>query len=327
MRIIVHSVRTLVLICFLIFSATHSFSQSITTGNGKIEVGLGLGPLFFLGDLGGNPGVGQSTWLKDVSFPLTKLAKGAYVNIYPTEWLGFRVAINQGKLDGYDSVIKDKGGAERFRKVRNLEFRTQLLEAYAAVEIYPTVFFEKFDGLKGKFRPYGVAGIGVFHFNPQGRYYAPDGTVSWVDLRPLRLEGQGMAEYPNRKQYSLTQLEVPIGFGFKYYLKENMYVGMEIMHRQTFTDYIDNVSTTYIDPSLFAKYLTPQQAAMANQLYYREGFVPGSGQMRRPTDAQRGDPTQNDAFFSTILRLGWRLNDSNSPNGRAARQMRCPSFY
>lgn len=327
MRIIVHSVRTLVLICFLIFSATHSFSQSITTGNGKIEVGLGIGPLFFLGDLGGNPGVGQSTWLKDVSFPLTKLAKGAYVNIYPTEWLGFRVAINQGKLDGYDSVIKDKGGAERFRKVRNLEFRTQLLEAYAAVEIYPTVFFEKFDGLKGKFRPYGVAGIGVFHFNPQGRYYAPDGTVSWVDLRPLRLEGQGMAEYPNRKQYSLTQLEVPIGFGFKYYLKENMYVGMEIMHRQTFTDYIDNVSTTYIDPSLFAKYLTPQQAVMANQLYYREGFVPGSGQMRRPTDAQRGDPTQNDAFFSTILRLGWRLNDSNSPNGRAARQMRCPSFY
>jgi len=24
---------------------------------------------------------------------------------------------------------------------------------------------------------------------------------------------------------------------------------------------------------------------------------------------QRGDPTQNDAYFSTILRFGWRLNN------------------
>src|SRR5579875_1060933 len=218
MRTIVHSVRTLVLICLFVTFASQSFSQSITTGNGKVELGLGVGPLFFLGDLGGNPGVGQSTWLKDVSFPLVKLAKGLYVNVYPTEWLGFRLAINQGKLDGYDSVIKDKGGDEQYRKARNLEFRTNLLEAYVAAEFYPTVFLEKYDGLQGKLRPYGIIGVGFFHFNPQGRYYAPNGTVSWVDLQPLRLEGQGMAEYPDRKQYSLTQMEIPMGFGFKYYL-------------------------------------------------------------------------------------------------------------
>lgn len=324
MRTIVLSVRTLVLILAFVLYSTRSFSQSITTGNGKVEIGLGLGPLFFLGDLGGNPGIGQGTWLKDVQFPLTKLSKGIYFNIYPAEWIGFRLAANQGRIDGYDSVIKDKGGLERFRKIRNLQFQSSLLEAYVAMELYPTFFFEKFDGLVGKLRPYGVIGVGAFKFNPKGKYYAPDGSAKWVELQPLRLEGQGMAEYPDRKTYSLTQIEIPMGFGFKYYLKENMYVGLEILHRQTFTDYIDDVSTTYIDNGLFANYLTPEQAAMANQLYYRENFVPSNPNTPRlPSDPQRGDVTQNDAFFSSILRLGWRLNQLNP----ALRQLKCPSYY
>jgi hypothetical protein len=304
--------------------ALKSFSQSLTTGNGKFEIGLGLGPLFFLGDLGGNPGLGKGTWLKDVSFPLVKLNKGLYLNFYPREWIGFRLGFNQGKLDGYDSVIKSKGGLEEYRKMRNLQFQTNLWEAYGAIEFYPTVFFEKYDGLQGKFRPYGVIGVGAFKFNPKGKYYAPNGIAQWVELKPLRLEGQGFAEYPNRKEYSLTQLEIPMGFGFKYYLKENLYIGLEILHRQTFTDYIDDASTAYIDPSLFANYLTPEQTAQAIQLNYRIGYQPNvPGSTRLGLDNQRADATQNDAFFSSIFRLGWRLNQ----NSAALRQLRCPSFY
>ena len=226
MRTIVPSVRTLVLIsCFLLIT-TRSISQSITTGNGKVEIGLGIGPMFFLGDLGGNRGVGQSTWLKDVQFPLVNLSKGLYLNIYPSEWLGFRFAFNHGKLEGYDHIIKDNGGAELYRKNRNLQFQSSLLEGYAALEISPTVFMERYDGLQGKIRPYGLIGVGVFRFNPKGLYYAPDGSSRWVALQPLRLEGQGFAEYPDRKPYSLTQLEVPMGFGVKYYINENMFVGI-----------------------------------------------------------------------------------------------------
>jgi hypothetical protein len=137
-----------------------------------------------------------------------------------------------------------------------------------------------------------------------------------------------MAEYSDRKQYSLTSVEIPMGIGFKYYLKENMYVGLEVLHRKTFTDYIDDVSTTYVDNNVFSRYLTPEQSAMANQLYYRENFVGASQPLGRPsTNEQRGDPTENDSFFSSLLRFGWRLNDQNSPGSRAARQLRCPSFY
>jgi len=324
MRTIVPGVRTLVLIVALAISSLKSFSQSITTGDGRVEIGLGLGPSLFLGDLGGNYGKG-TRFVKDLNFSTINLIKGLHLTFYPAEWLGFRVAINQGKLEGYDSVINNKGGDEYFREKRNLQFQSSLWEVYGAIEIYPTVFLEQYDGLEGKLRPYGIIGFGAFKFNPRGKYYAPDGTASWVDLKPLRLEGQGII--PGRNEYKLTSWEIPIGVGFKYYLKENFYLGLEIMHRKSFTDYIDDVSTTYIDNNLFSTYLSLEQARMANQLYFREGFVPPYGTTSRvPTvGEQRGNPKQNDSYASTIIRMGWRLNSWRS--SKEARQMRCPLFY
>lgn len=325
MRTGVQKVRAFVLVCMLSIASLNVFSQSIGTGNGKLEFGVGVGPSFFLGDLGGTEGVGR-TFIKDVNLPFTKLMKGLYAEYYPAEWLGARVAINFGRLEAADSIIKPRGKDEMYRKQRNLQFRSNLFEAYAALEIYPTVFFEGYEGLEHKLRPYGVIGFGLFHFNPQGQYIQPNGDRMWVDLKPLRLEGQGMAEYPNRKEYSLWQQEIPMGVGIKYYLKENMYIGMEVLHRKTFTDYIDDVSTNYIDPTLFDTYLSPQQAMYARQLENREQLY--NPNISRPyVNDQRGDPKQNDAFFSGMLRLGWRLNGSNDPNSRARRQLRCPVFY
>jgi hypothetical protein len=249
--------------------------------------------------------------------------------VYPSEWIGFRVALNHGKVEGYDSQVPDKGGDEYYRKLRNLEFESSLLEAYVATEIYPTVFLERYDGLQGKLRPYGLAGIGMFRFNPKARFYENNGTSRMVALQPLRLEGQGMEEYPDRKQYSLTSMEIPMGIGAKYFIKENMYIGFEILHRKTFTDYVDNVSTNYIDAIYFDKYLSAEDARMARQLHFRENFVPNGTNVRNPPllNEQRGDPSEKDSYFSTLLRFGWRLNDWNSPNGRAMRQLRCPAYY
>ena len=65
----------------------------------------------------------------------------------------------------------------------------------AAVEFYPTVFMEQYEDLKGKFRPYGIIGVGVYHFNPKTQ----DKNGNWVALQPLHTEGQGFPEYPDRK--------------------------------------------------------------------------------------------------------------------------------
>ncbi|MBC7949429.1 MAG: hypothetical protein H7Y42_16200 [Chitinophagaceae bacterium] len=320
MRTNVPSVRIIVLLLALTICAPRSQSQSITTGDGRFEIGLGFGPMFFLGDLGGTAGVGKP-FVKDIDFPLTRISKNLFVNYYPSEWLGFRAAINHGVLEGDDAEAPNKGGAEMDRLERNLHFKTSVLEGYLAAEIYPTVFFEKFDGLVGKLRPYGLIGIGVMKYNPKAELNG-----QWIALKPLRLEGQGMAEYPSRKEYSLMQKEIPMGFGFKYYIKDNMYVGLEVLHRKMFTDYIDDVSTGYIDPIYFDTYLSAADAANARKLYYRGTYA---GALSRPQEIQtyqRGDPKENDAFFSTILRFGWRLNGDDE-HSRARRQMRCPVFY
>ncbi|RYZ23580.1 MAG: hypothetical protein EOO16_04515 [Chitinophagaceae bacterium] len=328
MRRTVPSRSLVVLFLSVLFSFNDINAQSVTLGNGKVELGAGIGPLFFLGDLGGNRGVG-TRFVKDVNFPLVRMAKGIFAQYYAKEWLGIRLAGNFGRLEGDDAYIDGKGGYEEARKLRNLHFRSDLKEGYLAFEFSPTVFFERYDGLAMKLRPYVIGGVGVFHFNPQAQYYGPDGKPVWVDLKPLRTEGQGMAEYADRKEYKLTQLEIPFGVGFKYYFNDNLFVGLELMHRKTFTDYIDDVSTDYIDPNLFERYLTPQQAAMANQLNNRENYTPGSALSRRSSGVgeQRGNPKQTDAFFSTIIRMGWRLNDLFDSDRRAMNQTRCPSYF
>ena len=326
MRATVPSSRIAVTFILLILFSFSSFSQSISFKDGKIEAGLGLGPSFFLGDLGGARGIGKP-FVRDLDFPLTKFAKGIYVNIYPSEWLGFRLAANFSHLEGSDDEVNLAGGREFSRWRRNQYFQSKITEVYLGFELYPTVWMERYDGLKGKFRPYGVAGVGAFHFNPKGYYY-PDpnnqNVKQLVELKPLRLEGQGMAEYPTRKEYKLTQIEIPMGGGFKYFIKENVYIGIEILHRKTFTDYVDDVSTKYIDPIYFQKYLKPADVPIATQLSNREPFR----NISRPyIGRQRGDSKEMDSFFSTILRFGWRLNGSEAPNRRAIRQLRCPVFY
>jgi len=295
-----------------------SHAQSVGGQIGNGELAFGIGPMFFLGDLGGSAGKG-GRFVKDVDFPLTKLAKSLYLSVYPSEFFGLRISLNHGVLEGDDAKAPDKGGAEVDRLKRNLSFRTSVIEGYIAAEIYPTVFFESYDGLKGKLRPYGVIGVGVMKYNPKTQLNG-----KWVELQPLRLEGQGMDEYPDSKPYKLVQREIPMGVGAKYYLSDKAFIGIELLHRKLFTDYIDDVSNDYyIDPINFSKYLPAAQAAIATQLYYR-GTYGGQNTQVNVQSLQRGNPNQNDAFFSTVVRFGVRLGGTPDP---AKRQLRCPVFY
>jgi hypothetical protein len=317
MRTHVHRVRLSVLILALSFFTLSTSAQSISTSNGKFELGLGFGPMFFVGDLGGSAGVGRD-FVKDLDLPLTKISKGIYFNYFPTEFIGLRLAANLGNLEGDDAEAPAKGGAEMDRKERNLHFKTKIKEAYAALEIYPTVLFEKYDGLQGKLRPFIIGGVGMYNFNPE----AKDVDGRWVKLHPLRLEGQGFSQYPDSKPYELTQMNVLMGGGVKYYLKDNLYVGFEILHRQLFTDYVDDVSHDYyIDPIHFDSNLPAADAARARRLFYRGTY---SFPATRPYEefAERGDPKDNDAYFSSIIRIGWRIGGD-----RELRHLKCPVFY
>jgi hypothetical protein len=55
----------------------------------------------------------------------------------------------------------------------------------------------------------------------------------------------------------------------KYELSHLLSLRSELLIRHTFTDYLDDASTTYVDPAWFDANLSPQQAGLAKQLHDR----------------------------------------------------------
>ena len=86
------------------------------------------------------------------------------------------------------------------------------------------------------------------------------------------------------------------GGGVKYMLSSKVQLGLEAGLRKLFTDYLDDLSSTYIDPSLFDKYLTPQQAINAKILNNRqlENHAGPGG--------KRGTRTNNDGYFTFCIK-------------------------
>lgn len=317
----------LLLICFTL--SFKSYSQSLLFGNEKIkwEVGFNFGPSFFLGDLGGNAGKGTN-FLKDVNLEFTHLMKGAFVTMYPMNWVGTRLAVDYTFLEGDDAVINTNGINELWRKQRNLDFRTKILSGYVAVELLPTMLFARGE-YEPRLRPYVFAGVGFLKFNPQGSLTDANGNKTWYNLQPLRTEGEGMSEYPDVKPYKLTQMYIPAGAGIKYYASDRVNASIELLYRKTFTDYIDDVSKKYIDPNVYTKYLSAQDASLARRISDKSIGIIYPGMTRYPAGTQRGDDKDADTYFSVVAKIGFRLGPiyESAFARRAAKQTRCPSVY
>ncbi|NJO25257.1 MAG: hypothetical protein HC867_04970 [Bacteroidia bacterium] len=181
---------------------------------------------------------------------------------------------------------------------RNLSFRSNIMEIMAVAEVHP-LFIIKTEEDPPRASPYILCGIGFFHFNPQAKL-----NDTWYDLHPLRLEGQGFTEYPNRKQYKLSQFNFPMGIGARYEINHLLNARFEIIHRKLNTDYLDDVSTRYINPIYFLNYLSPSQAAVAAQLYDRRGELNPN---HTPKMDERGDPKDNDSYFTVMLKIGFTI--------------------
>ncbi|MDE3182372.1 MAG: hypothetical protein KGM16_03035, partial [Bacteroidota bacterium] len=113
-----------------------------------------------------------------------------------------------------------------------------------------------------------------------------------------------------RNNYSLTQFSIPFGAGVKMPLSENINVGFEIGYRKLFTDYLDDVSKTYVDPNL----LLARRGAKAVELSYRGGELK-TGSTVYPVGGQRGNPSSKDQYYFTGLTLSFRLGNSLFGNG------------
>jgi hypothetical protein len=179
-----------------------------------------------------------------------------------------------------------------------------------------------------KYKPYGFIGVGIFSFDPEGSITNQYGGKTWHKLHPLKTEGQGMPGYPDKKPYALTQINIPMGCGLRIKMSERINISPELLYRKSFTDYIDDVSTTYIDPIDFDRNLSPQDAIIARQIHDKTVGIVTPGINRYEPGTQRGNSKNMDAYFSFVVKLGIRFGPlDDSPDRRAKNQTRCPHFY
>jgi hypothetical protein len=81
-----------------------------------------------------------------------------------------------------------------------------------------------------------------------------------------------------------------------------------------FTDYLDDVSTTYVDPTLFATHLPAAQAAQA--LAISNKSAQGYSTAGYQSSDKRGTSTNNDAYFTAGFKLGIRIGGGSSERWR-----------
>lgn len=190
------------------------------------------------------------------------------------------------------------GCDEDYNELRNLSFRSDILEGALLAEFNFAPFGS--GATERLWTPYLFGGLGVFHFNPMAQYTLGDGEVHWAELQPLCTEGQGSTLYPDRKAYPLMQLCLPFGVGVKVRLGKVFSLAAEYGFRKTWTDYLDDVSKTYVGSDLLISHSS--DGALAAQLAdrsgeVREGYVNAVG-------IKRGDDSLDDWYAYLHISIG-----------------------
>lgn len=297
----------LFLLTFVLFFVNESqaqyyfFNGNYYEANLVYELGVSAGPMNSMTDLGGRKGMGKSG-IKDFTLQNTEMSAGGFFSVLYKNAIGVRLEATFGSVKGADSVLKKVAPSTSGRYERNLSFQSKITELAALIEFHPFEVFStySYDKYPPAVSPYVVGGVGVFKFNPQTIL---NGQL--IDLHPLRTEGQGFAEYPHVKEYKLQQLNIPIGFGARYDISPVLNIRTEFLYRILFTDYLDDVSGKYIEPSYFSRYLTGID--LTHAILLNDRHIPGAEYSTAHPDGVRGNPDRNDAYMTFSIKLGLTL--------------------
>ena len=197
---------------------TFFWSTSVYSQKGW-EVGGWLGTSIYFGDLNTN-------------FSLKKpgLAGGLAGRYNVNERIAYKLSLNYGRIHA-----DDKDSQNIFEQQRNLRFSSDLIELSAQFEFN---FLPFVHGSKDfPFTPYIFLGGSGFYYNPKAKL----DNINY-SLRDYGTEGQPIGE-----EYGKFNGAFSLGGGFKWDLNESWSINIEIGHRRVFTDYLDDVSTTYPD--------------------------------------------------------------------------------
>ncbi|HLG33614.1 MAG TPA: DUF6089 family protein [Bacteroidia bacterium] len=261
----------------------------------RYEFHAGAGASNFLGELGGANQIGTN-YFRDFEWSETQFGIALGLRYKLSDFFAFNTHFTYGSVSGDDKLT-----TEEYRSYRNLSFTSRIIEwnlnfeaAFQQEQVGHRYRLRRVKGQKGyEIYAYGFVGIGFFNFDPKA-----DIKGNTYRLQPLGTEGQGLV--PTRKKYQLWQFCIPIGFGFKYTIDAKWGVGIEYGMRKTFTDYIDDVSTTYFDNSEIRAAYGNIAALLADR---SDRTIPG----RTSADSQRGDPRDLDAYMFAIFSINYKI--------------------
>jgi hypothetical protein len=276
---------------FLLLAVLTSFSLFVYAQREAVvqegEFGVGVGAAHYFGDLNTRAHLNRP-----------KIAATAFFRKNFGNYIAVRVGASFAQL-GYSDIYNDHNA---YMQQRNLSFNSNVWELAVQGDFN---FFRFMPGEPGyNFTPYITFGVGVFNYDPfamlQGQKYF---------LRPLNTEGQGSSLYPDRKPYGSMAFSIPFGAGVKYCINERINIGFEIVHRVTGTDYLDDISKTYVDPSVFPPLPNgdPSPAFLLHDRSYELGEPIGKPGL------QRGIPTQKDQFATAIFYISFNLQSYKCP--------------
>lgn len=219
--------------------------------------------------------------------------------------VGFRFGATYASLYGADSTSESPA-----IKNRNLNFQTNLFEVHGGLEINMLpVDFDEF-----KFSPYLFAGLAIFYYNP----YTIGTNDEKIYLRPLSTEGQGLRQYTDRKIYSLVNVGVPLGAGLKVLIGKTVLISSEIGFRYTATDYLDDVSKTYVNMDTLFKYKGKQSVDLSfrtDELSNWDGNYPNNKFIR-------GDKMKKDWYWFAGINVA--IYFESFGNKDPYKKTRCP---
>ena len=270
------------------------------------EVGIGLGVTNFMGDLG-RKGTKSHTYFGDISGSMFRPAGQVFYTHSFNRRFAMKVALTVGEFAGDDSKantqnLHDDGW---YRSYRNLNFKSRVIELAVTGQFNILKYEVGSTQYNRRWTPYIFGGVSVFNFDPKAYYEG-----KWIRLQPLGTEGQGLPNYPDRKKYSLVQVAIPLGIGIKYNINKALSIGVEFGHRVCFTDYLDDVSKTYVGKDDLYAYYGKDRAALVYALSRRSGEKDPEGHYASVTakGEYRGNPKSNDSFIFSMVTMSYNLS-------------------
>jgi len=232
--------------------------QLLTAQKGH-ELGGWLGSSLYYGDLNSS-----------LNFTNPGLAGGFLAKYNYNARVSLRAGLSYANVSGDDADSDNN-----FQRNRNLSFRSSIWDFTAGAEFnfFPLVH----SSIDQLYTPYVFGGFNVFRYNPTAEL---DGVT--YSLSGLGTEGQDIGG-----EYFLISGGLVLGGGFKWAIGNDIYIAVEGSTRLLFTDYLDDVSTTYPNLEKLEVIRGPEARLLSDRT-----LVEGIAEEGR----QRGDSKGNDRY-------------------------------